>query len=1265
MDTNKSKTITINSFNCRGARNSIKRQNIFRWLKDNYFGITFLQEVHSTLTDEVKWQREWGGVIRFSHGEFNARGVCILIPPGLNPEIKIIKEQKDNQGRLIMLKVEIESKTYILINVYCPTKDDPKSQNIFLNEILELIDEYSEEHIIIGGDLNTYLEVDRDKKGIRVEKQSNYSVRWNTIMEEYSLIDIWRVRHPDLLQFTRREKSRSGIVQSRLDYFIISLGLGYCVGKSFIKPGICSDHSLININIEILGCSKRGKGYWKFNNSLLTDKKYIEIIKNVIRDIKENDNMENKNTLWEFTKCKIRTETIIYSSKKSKEQKRIEKDLIEKIGMLEQNLDQNDENKYLEYLACKKELENIISCKTNGIIIRSRAKWIEEGEKNTKYFMNLEKRNSESKYIKKLINSKNEEIINPEDILLEEKKFYQNLYSTKLKGEFENTELFLDDDTVPRLDEYDKQLCDSVLTILECGSALKQLPNNKSPGIDGLTTNFYKFFWIDIKDILYNSYIYSLEHNTLTPEQKRGILNLLPKEGKDLRYLANWRPVSLLTTDYKILTKSLAIRLQKVISKIISNDQVGYIKKRYIGENIRTIFNLMFYTKNTNQEAIIAQIDFEKAFDSIEWPFLEKTLQAFNFGDDFVKWVKLLYNNIYACVGNNGHYSNYFELTRSIRQGCPISALLFLLVAEIIAIKIRNNKNINGIKIADIECKINMMADDTTLFLHDINSLKFAIEDFLMFQKCSGLKLNLDKTEIIPIGALEGSNPKIAKSLNKIKIKNGPFKALGIWFSYIEEEVLELNFTARIKKMEQLCNIWRTRCLSLKGKIAIIRSILLPQVQFLFSMLYVPEKIIKKIDQILLTFLWDNKPAKVKKSTIIAPIDQGGLNMVDVNAVNKAAKIGWIRRIIENNNPKCSQIMLQMLHMDKHMLNKNMDSKISRDIETNFHIQVMESWHEIHNTNPCSCIEILNQYLMHNSHLKIGNKCLNQNFLHSNSPNIRILDIVDENGKLTTFQNIKTLMNITQMEYNSLITSIPKKWRTVLKEKVPTINIQELKTPIDPQIVINRKFKSILTIKNNEIYRALINNYTQSPTSITKWIESYPFLEIVDWKEIYQLPYRILREPYLQSFQYKIINRILNCREKLLKWKLTTDDKCAYCGLIDNIEHHLFFCSESKKIWKALKNWMINNLEYSYNFTICEILFGICCVNNNGPDTEILNYLIYISKWYINKNKSLNKPLYFIELLQIIKNKVECIVLTREADGIPVKVWHQSLYTLL
>ena len=131
--------------------------------------------------------------------------------------------------------------------------------------------------------------------------------------------------------------------------------------------------------------------------------------------------------------------------------------------------------------------------------------------------------------------------------------------------------------------------------------------------------------------------MYSFEHNLLTNEQKIGILNLIPKKDKDLRKLSNWRPVSLLTTDYKILTKALAIRLQKVIPNIIDADQVGYIKNRHIGQNVRIIYDLLNHAKEHEIDAFLAQIDFEKAFDSIEWPFLMKCLQAFGFGDNFIK----------------------------------------------------------------------------------------------------------------------------------------------------------------------------------------------------------------------------------------------------------------------------------------------------------------------------------------------------------------------------------------------------------------------------------------------------------------------------------------------------------------------------------------------------------------------------------------------------------------------------------------------------
>ena len=175
-------------------------------------------------------------------------------------------------------------------------------------------------------------------------------------------------------------------------------------------------------------------------------------------------------------------------------------------------------------------------------------------------------------------------------------RFYQKLYTSNFKHS-QNIPEFLEDDQMPKLSEEQKSICDNPLTIEECGNALRRLENNKSQGYDGLTTNFYKFFWTDIKDILHESYIYSQNNGSLSMFKKMGILNLAPKESKDLMLLKNWRPIILINTDYKILTKTLAIRLQKSIASLIDPDQVGYISGRYIGQNIRTIFDLMSITE--------------------------------------------------------------------------------------------------------------------------------------------------------------------------------------------------------------------------------------------------------------------------------------------------------------------------------------------------------------------------------------------------------------------------------------------------------------------------------------------------------------------------------------------------------------------------------------------------------------------------------------------------------------------------------------------
>ena len=160
--------------------------------------------------------------------------------------------------------------------------------------------------------------------------------------------------------------------------------------------------------------------------------------------------------------------------------------------------------------------------------------------------------------------------------------------------------------------------------------------------------------------------------------------------------------------------------MHKVIDKLINQDQIGYIKGRFIGETIRTIDDIMFLTDKHKINGFITLIDFEKAFDSIEWTFLFKCLKAFNFGDSFLDWIKILYTDIKSCVTNNGYYSECFNLSRSIRQGCPISALLFILVAEILAISIRTNKNIHGLQFntkTNRTYTIVQLADDTCVIV--------------------------------------------------------------------------------------------------------------------------------------------------------------------------------------------------------------------------------------------------------------------------------------------------------------------------------------------------------------------------------------------------------------------------------------------------------------------------------------------------------------------------------------------------------------------
>ena len=180
------------------------------------------------------------------------------------------------------------------------------------------------------------------------------------------------------------------------------------------------------------------------------------------------------------------------------------------------------------------------------------------------------------------------------------------------------------------------------------------------------------------------------------------------------------------------------------------SDQTGFMKGRFIGENIRLKDYVIHFTKEKNIPGLLLFLDFEKAFDTIEWPLIIKSLQYFGFGPSDVNWVKCLYSNIENCFLNNGWTSNFFKIQRGVREGCRLSPYLFVLSVEVLAKAFKRNSNIRGIHVIQEELKISQYANDTTLILNGSQaSLSAALNTLDDFGEASGLKINSKKTEAI------------------------------------------------------------------------------------------------------------------------------------------------------------------------------------------------------------------------------------------------------------------------------------------------------------------------------------------------------------------------------------------------------------------------------------------------------------------------------------------------------------------------------------
>lgn len=808
------------SLNVRGLNNLGKRKAVFRWLDKGNFDIILLQETHSTVETEILWKREWSGPIFFSHGTGNSRGCCMLVRNTL--DFSPLSVHADNEGRFLIVKSLIVDDPITIVNVYAPNVETEHVN--FMKHLDDTFSKYDISNLndlIMGGDWNVIRDPELDKSG------GNYFVKKRSVecidelLTKFNLNDPWRIKHPDTKRYTWRQSNP--LIQCRLDYWLISDSLFDKVHETDVIPSIRSDHSAISLKFQNFQQTKCGPNFWKFNSSLLEDNIYTSEMLTKLQKWRNDYDIEDKRIKWELIKYEIRKYTIEYSKSKKRETNKIRMELEKRLCHLEQTLSQN--NNIGEYNEIKQKLKRIEDENINGYIVRSKVQWHEEGERSTKYFLGLEKNRSIKKHVQKLKLSNGNVTTEPNVILKTAAEFYQKLYTSKsMNSNLNYNNIFMH---VKTLDGDDKDDCEGEITMQECLSVVNELKKNKSPGNDGITSEFYQRFWPCIGDCLVDSFNYAYNKGELSQSQKQAIITLIDK-GKDRTYIENWRPISILNVDYKIASKVLAHRLQDKMPKLVGICQTGFVKGRYMNDSLRTLCDIIEYCKLTETSGLMMMVDFEKAFDSLEWDFLFKTLEHMNFGPCFINWVKLFYNDIESCVINNGVTSPYFKIGRGVRQGDPLSAYLFILCVEIMSDLILRNNSIRGITINETEFKLLQYADDTTAILKDEASARNFLSEIDTFGKISGLNINSSKTKAINLGI----NP-VFKLPNNIKWSNEPLKVLGIYVGWNMTEANELTFREKIANIKKLLHSWKTRKLTLNGKVLVIKSLAISQIIYL------------------------------------------------------------------------------------------------------------------------------------------------------------------------------------------------------------------------------------------------------------------------------------------------------------------------------------------------------------------------------------------------------------------------------------------------
>ena len=810
--------------------------------------------------------------------------------------------------------------------------------------------------------------------------------------------------------------------------------------------------------------------------------------------------------------------------------------------------------------------------KTIGASVRSRQQWLKYGDKGSKFFFNYLKQKQSKEKIDRIVID-NQELTDINDIAAAFEEFYKALFNSEDSSNAKDLRNKCKELIPKKIVEGHVSILRARISIQEISDAISALKKDKAPGPDGLPAEFYKsnIDWIT-KD-LFDLYSEAYDRGTLGNSINMGIIKLIPKDG-DKSLIKNWRPITLLNVSYKILAKALASRLVNILPNFICSTQTGFIKGRYILENLVTSWESMEWAKSSNQNSAMFLLDFEKAYDRIEWDFILSILQAFGFPDEFVRYIQVLLKDSSARIEINGFLSNPIPLSRSIRQGCPLAPALFVIASDALYYILRDDTispKVNGISLPDNSELLNIQfADDTSLFLElsclNIQLLNLKLE---LFETISGARISKSKSIMLgwkeeppdwflQFGYSWGGPHKIVRYLGVPFSISPSLKDMWIW---VKDKI--------IKKLYK----WDNRVLSLAGRVQVCQKILSSYSIYYSSVWMFSNYQLFEIQKAIRRFLWSDGKGNRKKHAVRwswCHIDKklGGLGLKDlrIQGVSLAAK--WIFQALDGHEPW------------KILLRNNIQSGFPKQakywknlpfadlVAGTFPVSVQGSmvfksiWKAwelvrgfIYNSNFDSNNSIHGERsiwwnLQHNGKpLALTQGCSAK---HWNNLGIKSFIDILENDNLASWQDIRLKFNLPDSH---------KRTYNMIVNACHPLNLPR-RCDVDSHRFLYFRWDdgSLLhKIKAKDIYKVLNKDHSILSHLNTTW---YMNLDSLEWHKILDKFWKSHIPPKILHFKWQLLLDRLP-----VKNQAGDTDSCSICRVPENLRHIFFTCHFARIIW--------------------------------------------------------------------------------------------------